>query len=349
MARKERGDLMLLSKIQADPKRFQFRSGDFSAKTVDAIVREGIKLAKFDPIPIITLPGGKVCIGGDGHSRLEAIRRLAKLGRLPAAWLNERAGDWNIPTRIVSESEAKLLSWTANLSRDAFTPCEQAAVYQAMLDDGLDTKEIAEIAQVHESTISKMLRLNGLAADIKAMVGAPATSGGIDIITAQVLACAFVEHKIEKGQQQQLWHCFLKHAQLNFQSAKKFMQRIGAKLGAKTADGMLFEIPANAIAVIHEARKRTEAFRMTRTALIFLKRAHADGALSDYPDLVRLIDGPLDGILAAVAERVTEDGEMLADVVAAPKFFKPIPKDAIDRKIERQYDPKATAEFSFSR
>jgi hypothetical protein len=334
---------MLLSKITVDPARFQFRDHPYSEKTVNAIVSEGINLAKFDPIPVLPLAGGKACVAGDGHSRYEAIRRLIAARKMPAAW---KAGkDWNIPTRAVDLDEAQRLGWTANLSRDNFTPCEEAKVFKSMLDAGISLKDVAAAAHKGEVYVTKMLLLNTLCHDIRVMVGAAPEVGGIDKLTAQVLASGFERYGVNHSTQQQLWHCFLKCATLNFQSAKKLIDRIGGRLAEKSADGMLFAMPANVATVLQEARERGSACRSAKMGLSLLAKAMEAGGLEDYPDLAAWMTQHGQAAIDALSERVTEDAEVLAGIIAPPKMFKPIPADATDAKIARQYDPKATPSF----
>lgn len=282
---------MLLSKIIARPDRFQFRETPFSEKTVAAIVSEGIDLAKFDALPLIKA-GRSYCVGGDGHSRLEAIRQLAKSNRLPKAW--RRKGDWEIPARTVTEAEARTLAWTANLSRDDFSPCEEARVFQSMLDAGKTLEQVAALAHRCQVHVTRLLSLNSLCRDIRAAVGASAAAGGIDVLTAQVLATGFARYGVELSQQQQLWHCVLKHAMLNFQSAKRFIDRIGSRLGEKSSDGLLFAVPANAVAVIAEAKARGVAARTAKTGLSLLLSARKAGGLDDFPVLLAWLGIPAD-------------------------------------------------------
>ena len=101
------GGFMLLSKIIVDPARFQFRETPFSERSVNAILAEGFQLSN-DPIPVIPSTRGKVIVAGDGHSRLEAIRRLALDSRLPKTW--KRGNECDIPVRQVSCYEARDLA-----------------------------------------------------------------------------------------------------------------------------------------------------------------------------------------------------------------------------------------------
>src|SRR4051812_39655150 len=133
---------MLFSKITANHEKYQKRDTKVSGRTVDAILREGINLAKFQPIPLFPVRGGQWCVAGDGHSRFEAICQLVKTGKkLPKAWA--KGGDWDVPHLEVTAKDAELLALTANLSRDNFTPAEEAKVFQEMLDRGMKIDEVA--------------------------------------------------------------------------------------------------------------------------------------------------------------------------------------------------------------
>jgi hypothetical protein len=331
---------VLLSKITADPARFQFRDGPFSARTVAAIVAEGVDVAKFDPLPLLKEGRGYV-VAGDGHSRFEALRQLAP--RLPRAW--KRGRDWDVPARVITPGEARRLAWTANLNRHNFTPCEEAKVFAAMLASGMTMAEVAAEAQRSEVYVTNQLKLNTLARDIRAMVGAAPEAGGIDQLTAQVLATGFARHGIDVTTQQQLWHCFLKSAQLNFQSAKKLVDRIGARLAEKSGgDEFLFSIPANAGVVLQEARERGSACRSAKMGLSLLVKALAAGGLEDYPELAAWVGAHGQAAIDALAERVTEDADLLAGMIEPPKVWKARPADATDALIARQYhDVAATA------
>jgi hypothetical protein len=310
---------MLLSKLTTDEKRWQLRDGKYSEKTVAGIVADGIDLARFDTIPVVRLGRDRGIVGGDGHSRLEGIRRLAKVGRLPAAWKRRRGRsvDWEIPVRFVSRDEADRLARTANLGRDNFSPCEEARVFQVMLDDGDTLDQVAARAHRPASYVTRALSLNTLCRDIRAAVAGDPAAGGIDVLTAQVLANGFKRFGVDAGRQQDLWHQCLKHAMLNFQSARKFIDAIGARLSEKQTDGVLFAIPASAAVVLQEARVRCSAARTAKTGVAMLIKALESGGLADVPDLAKWVERRGRAVLDQLAAKVTEDADVLAAMVAA--------------------------------
>lgn len=311
---------MLLEKIGTNVARYQLRGDPFSAKTVEGIVAEGIDLAKFDAIPIVK-EAGRWVVGGDGHSRLEAIRRLAALKLLPKAW---RSGDtWDIPTREVKPSEASRLAKAANLSRSQFTAIEEARIFQRRLDDGESIDAIAESS--HKSTVyvSKALALCDLCQDIAQMVEHPggAEAGGIDRLTAQVLANGFKRYGITRDQQRDLWHQAMKLAGLNFQSAKRFIDTIGKQLGDRRDEpttGLMFDLPVNVGAILSQAKQRVGGYRKARTGVAMLMSALHDGALDHLPELVQWLRDNGDHQVDELGKKLTEDGEVLAGFVRKP-------------------------------
>ena len=109
---------MLLERISVNSSQFQYRETAFSESTVAGIVAEGIDLAKFDVIPVM-MDGAQGIVAGDGHSRLEAIRRLAAAGRLPESWKcrgSDGMNGWDIPVRLVCRLWQKSRGRCARLS-----------------------------------------------------------------------------------------------------------------------------------------------------------------------------------------------------------------------------------------
>jgi ParB-like chromosome segregation protein Spo0J len=168
------------------------------------IVAEGIDLAKFDALPVVSAGRGRWCVGGDGHSVFEALRRLARDGRLPEAW--KRGKGWDVPVRMVSPEEAQRLAWTANLSRDNFSAVEEAKGFRAMVEAGMGEEEMARVVQRSDVYVRKTLALNVLCRDIRDAVGLAPDAGGIDKYMSQAMAEKFDQYRIGDQQQQELWH-----------------------------------------------------------------------------------------------------------------------------------------------
>jgi len=306
---------MNLNRIIAKPELYQFRDLPYSEKTVGAIVAEGINPAKFDPLPIVQLDAGLWCIGGDGHSRFEAIKRLAKANRLPMAW---RVGNvWEIPCRQVKPDEAQRLAWTANLSRDNFSPCEEAKVFQAMEKTGMDLADIARQVQRSEAYVRKTLALNCLCSDIKAAIGLSPDAGGIDKHIAQAMAEKFQQYNVTPAQQQELWHRVLKHGNLTAKFVRALIDKIGGGLSERQVDGFLFAIPKSVTSAVKDMKDRAEMLRRAERGLQWLMQCKDSGVIDDLPQLRRLLDKRGNAMLTKLQAKTAEDAEVIGSLCIA--------------------------------
>jgi len=300
-----------LAEIGVDPQRFQFRDEPWAKDTVDAIVADGIDLARFDPIPVIC-ESGRIIVAGDGHSRLEAIRRLATEGRLPAIW---RAGrDWEIPTREVEPGDALRLAYVANMSRSPFTACEEAKIFQRRLDAGEPVADIARSSHVSPGYITKRLRLNCLCRTIRDAVG---KSWGIDTDKAIVLAEACERFQLEHPVQQQLWHRVIQHGNWTPHSLGLFLKRFGSTIQRGGEESILFNgMPANVEAAVVElsnaSRTKREAYRM----LVRLMR-YRDGLRGVADDLMHLLEARGDQFVEALKDAQEEDAAAMSGLMAS--------------------------------
>jgi ParB-like chromosome segregation protein Spo0J len=309
---------MLLGQITVDPSRFQFRDTAYSQRTVSAIVGEGINLAKFDAIPVIRAGRNRFIVAGDGHSRYEAIRQLAGSGRLPRQWKVKggRRG-WDVPCRIVTEAEARTLSWTANLSRDDFSASEEAKVFQAMLDEVKDIEVVARLVHKSVGYIQKTLPLNCLCRDIRIMIGKPEDAGGVDKYIAQAMAERFQRYGIDIGQQQQLWHRVFKNCSLTSRFVREVLDRIGQAAAVKGGDGVLFALPANVETIVADFKDRANQVRRAERGLGWLLGVKDCGILDDLPELKALLDRRGQSMLACVRAKVTADADLIGQLCAA--------------------------------
>ena len=312
---------MLLMRIVAEPARFQKRDTLYSEKTVGSIVKEGVRLSKFDPLPLLP-DGDRFIVGGDGHSRFEAICRLRDELRLPLEW--KVGTDWDVPHKIVDAEEAKHLAWTGNMARDSFSAIEEAKVFQEMLDAGMDLAEVARRTHKRESYIREALPLNGLCHDIRIHVGRSPDAGGIEVFVAKALAERFARYGIPAQQQQELWHKVLVHADVTKSFVVKLLDNIGRDLAAKHADGLLFEVPASAAQVMKAMKGRADNQRRIERGLAWLMQAKKEapdilGTLC--PELKTLLDKQGDGLLSSVKQLTEVDAAVIGAFVTSPAGF----------------------------
>lgn len=293
---------MNLSKIRTDPDHYQFRDTPFAETTVNAIVEEGIDPARFDPIPVI-MSKGFGTVAGDGHSRLEAVKRLAELDRLPSKWKRPRG--WNIPTRSVREDDALRLAYVANMTRAPFTAVEEAKIFQARLTRE-SIQEIAKSSHVTSGYVLRRLRLNKLCRTIREAVG---QSWGLDVDKACVLAEMVERYSIDDQTQQSLWLKVLSKGDWTTRSLSLFMKRIGQRLSAATPDTttLLFALGPNVERAVEEITCLAQDRRRARRGVQSL--IQAVNSLDDFPDLQTIIRENGQQILDRMKELEQEDAD----------------------------------------
>jgi ParB-like chromosome segregation protein Spo0J len=283
---------MLLSQITVDAQRYQLRDTPWSEQTVSGILA-GFNPSKFDALPILLSSPGHYIVAGDGHSRYEAVRRLAERAELPARWAITDAGgkpiDWDIPSRTVTHGEARKLSFTANLSRDNLTAVEESKVFQRMLDIGYSIDQIASESHRKVDYIKSSLPLNCLCVEIRAAVGQTSDAGGIPVDAAKALAAKFQQYKWTATAQQSLYHKLLVKTYLNPQMARELIDGLQARSGGKSADDLLFALPENVGAVLTQMKGDMENMKRASRALNGLIQAAESGVLSPFAELDALV------------------------------------------------------------
>lgn len=306
---------MLLSLLAVDTAKYQFREAPFSEQTVAGIVAAGIDVAQFGALPVVK-SGKSWVIAGDGHSRFEAVRRLAESGKLPKLW--KSGGDWDIPTLAVEATEAKRLAWTGNLTRDNLTPLEEARVFQSMLDSGLPMAEVATAAHRSTAHVEGRLPLNSLCLTIRRLVGLPSDGGGVPVEVACVLAERFARHNMDHQCQQNLFNELLKDVFLTTQTARQFVDKFGPEVARKSSQGLLFALPASTAAVLKTMKDQMAVMRKTANAIKQLQRADKAGILASCPALTAALAAEGEQALAALTEiTTTHAAQLVFDCVAS--------------------------------
>ena len=99
------------------------------------------------------VPDGKgygVVFGG---RRLRALQALAKAGELPDTLAD------GVPCRVLTAEEAQEASLAENTIREAMSPLDQFTAFQALVEEGRDTAEVAARFGVTETAVKQRLRL----------------------------------------------------------------------------------------------------------------------------------------------------------------------------------------------
>lgn len=282
---------MKLSLITSRPDLFQLREARYSTATVEGIIAEGIDLAKWSDLPIVSgneVPGaaaGTWIVAGDGHSRHAALQRLAVSGQLPAEW--KSGDDWEIPCKMVSYQDTERLM-LANLCREDLTPAAEARGFQLMRDRGLTDETIATRSHKKPDYIKRMLRLNTLAECIKERIGKPGDAGGISKDCAMVLAVEFDNYGIKPQQQQEIYNKVLAHSELTPGFIRGLLKKLGPAMKSST-ENALFAIPATVEGAVKTVQDKARAIKRAAAALATLMALADDGILDSCQELLNVV------------------------------------------------------------
>ena len=242
----------------------QKRSKPWAEQTVEGIVREGFDGSKWDPLPVLVAADDFYEIGGDGHSRLEALRRLSADGRLPAGF--------TVSCRIVDEQQAERLARSANNCRAGFSAMEEARIFAERIKAGDAIERIA--AENHRTTnyVTRHLELCFLSPQIQELVGKMAY--GLSVEQGCIFCGYCREYELDAAAQQQIWLSLLKDGDFTGRTLTIALEAIAPKAKESSSQGLLFELPANLRAVIsdlnNEVKVLEKAARVLRQALALL-------------------------------------------------------------------------------
>ena len=304
-------DAWPLAHILTRPEKYQFRDEPFSLQTVQGMLATGIDAAQFDPIPVI--PGDEspfYIVAGDGHSRLEAVRRAARDDALPQEW--RRGEEWWVPVRVVEEHDALLIAHEANMARTPFKPCEEARVFQARLDAGDSVEYIAKRTWTSYTHVVGRVRLLSLCREIQRAVDEP---WGINVTLATVLAQRFQEAGVDHATQQQLWREVISQGEWTKRTLGMALDTLLPMMRRKHEAGMLFELGPNVGRVVRDATALTHGRRRVKAAMERLLRAQADGTLEQLPGFEPLHEVVAlhgEAYLTMLEEADRRDAEVLA-------------------------------------
>lgn len=136
-----------LAKLKASPLNVRKTGG----KKVDELAAS-IRASGLQQNLGVVADGDKFAVVFGGR-RLRALQALKKAGELPEALAD------GIPCRVMGLLEAKEASLAENTIREAMHPLDQFQAFQALVDDGLDTAEVAARFGVTEKVVQQRLRL----------------------------------------------------------------------------------------------------------------------------------------------------------------------------------------------
>jgi ParB/RepB/Spo0J family partition protein len=134
-------------------------------KGIDELAASIAEVGLLSPI-MVSPNGGDAMIVVAGHRRVEAIRSAVKDGLLKP--------DFEIAATVVAEATEQahrtVVQLVENLQREDLPIMDEARGYQALKDQGLNQKQIAQRMSRSEGHISKRLKLLNLPEDVQVLV-----------------------------------------------------------------------------------------------------------------------------------------------------------------------------------
>lgn len=314
---------MKLSQIIAIPSLLQLRETHYSESTVKGILAEGIDLAKWSDIPVVStneipgagtdiIPADVYAVGGDGNSRFAAVKALAAAGRLPEVWRD--GDDFDIPVKVVSWEDCERLM-LANLCREDLSPAAEARGFEMMKARGLSEETIAVRSHKSGDYVRRMMKLNGLAACIRERIGKPSDAGGIDKTCALVLADEFRKYEIGVAQQQELYNKVLAHSDLTPNFIRGFLKKIAPNLKARADENALFILPPSIESAVKETQNRAKELRKILSVLTALINTVDSEVFGSMPELRAAIKTHGPGAVTQLAYEADSDAAVIGKMV----------------------------------
>jgi hypothetical protein len=193
---------------------------------------------------------------------------------------------------------------------------EEARVYQAMLDDGMEMDEVAQLTHKNPAKVKRSLPLLALCRTIRDQIGKSPDAGGLDVHVAEVMAERFGRYGIDHTHQQELYNKVFAHSDLTVNFVRSFLDTVGPALKASSEQGFLFAVPASVTEVVKDQENMGQELRRARRGLAWLMQCLPSGVLDTHaPELAGLLKRDGDALLEKIKDADTAHGEMLGKLV----------------------------------
>ena len=118
---------------------------------IDALAASIARVGLLQNLTVILARDGEHYDVVAGGRRLAALKRLAKQGRIPA--------DWDVPCLVVADDDARTVSLTENVQREAMHPADQFEAFAALVAEGRPIEDIAADFGVTPLVVQRRLKL----------------------------------------------------------------------------------------------------------------------------------------------------------------------------------------------
>src|SRR5690606_5583631 len=139
-----------------------------SGPSIDALAASIARVGLLQNLTVVQARGGKYYDVVAGGRRLAALKQLAKARRIPK--------EWAVPCLLVASADARTVSLTENVQREAMHPADQFEAFAALVAEGQPIEDIAADFGVTPLVVQRRLKLANVSRRLLADYRADAVS-----------------------------------------------------------------------------------------------------------------------------------------------------------------------------
>lgn len=139
-----------------------------SGSSIEALAASIARVGLLQNLTVVQARGGKYYDVVAGGRRLAALKQLAKSGRIPK--------EWAVPCMLVASADARTVSLTENVQREAMHPADQFEAFAALVAEGQPIEDIAADFGVTPLVVQRRLKLANVSRRLLADYRADAVS-----------------------------------------------------------------------------------------------------------------------------------------------------------------------------
>jgi ParB family chromosome partitioning protein len=158
--------LVPLSQLRASKRNV--RKTKSAGQSIDALAASIERVGLLQNLTVIAAANGEYYEVVAGGRRLAALKLLAKKRRLPK--------DWEVPCLLVLDANARTVSLTENVQREAMHPADQFEAFAALVAEGRPIEDIAADFSVTPLVVQRRLKLANVSPRLLADYRADAVS-----------------------------------------------------------------------------------------------------------------------------------------------------------------------------
>ena len=136
---------------QLRPSKRNVRKTKSAGQSIDALAASIERVGLLQNLTVIAAANGDYYEVVAGGRRLAALKLLAKKRRLPK--------DWEVPCLLVLDANARTVSLTENVQREAMHPADQFEAFAALVAEGRPIEDIAADFSVMPLVVQRRLKL----------------------------------------------------------------------------------------------------------------------------------------------------------------------------------------------